>query len=139
MGAIFMMKFNTKLAIALVAATTSVFGLASGAMAGEGGAAGAAAFTIDTNGKVTGVAVASAIGKNDASAYAYNDVTGQTNTAGALGSGGLVTLTNTTPGEFTIVGHADASLGTAQNNQFAATTTVSLGTAANDPIVKIAP
>ncbi len=67
------MKLKAKIAIALVAATTSVFGLGSGAIAGEGGAAGSAAFTIDGDGDVRGVAVAAAIGKNDASSYAFQE------------------------------------------------------------------
>jgi hypothetical protein len=139
MGAIFMMKFNTKLAITLVAATTSVFGLASGAMAGEGGAAGAAAFTI-TGTQVTGVGVASAIGKNDASAYAYNNGT-TSNTAGALGSAGAVTLTNAAAGSFTITGTADTTVNLAvgQANDFTATTTIQLGTGTGSNIVNIGP
>ena len=40
------MKIYQKLSISLLAATASVLSFSSGAFAGEGGAAGAAAFTI---------------------------------------------------------------------------------------------
>ena len=50
----------------------SALGLATVARAGEGGVAGSAAFTIDTSGSVRGVAVSAAVGKENASAAAFN-------------------------------------------------------------------
>ncbi|GAX36126.1 hypothetical protein [Nodularia sp. NIES-3585] len=129
------MKLKAKIAIALVAATTSVFGLSSGAIAGEGGAAGSAAFTI-TNGSVVGVAVAAAIGKNDAASYARQQ--GGENIAAALGSAGAITM-NDIGGTVSILGADDPDLGTAQANSLTASTTLTIGTASNATLVNINP
>ncbi|MBE9176140.1 hypothetical protein IQ225_14005 [Synechocystis salina LEGE 06155] len=62
------------------------------AQAGGGGMAGAAAFSLDANGNVTGVAVSAAVGGNGAAAWAFNN--GTSNSAGAIGSNGTITLIN---------------------------------------------
>lgn len=131
------MKFAQKLSISLFAATASVLSFSSGAFAGEGAAAGAAAFTIDT-GNVTGVAVAASVGKNDASAAAFNDVTNQFNTAFALGSAAQIDIQGMgDPTAASMTGAADANLGTAQGNQLDGAATIQLGTVSNDVLVTI--
>ena len=82
----------------------SAFGLATVARAGEGGTAGSAAFTIEAE-KVTGVAVSAAVGKENASAAAFNyavdasNKTGVQNSAWSLGTAGVQ--------NFQEVGHVD--------------------------------
>jgi len=116
------MNFKNKLAVALFAVTTGVFGLASGAFAGEGGAAGAASFSTDSLGNVTGGAVSAAVGKNNAAATATNTTSfGNTaNTASSLGSAGSVNvITSSSPfgGTTTnISGGTDPNLATPQAN-----------------------
>ena len=133
------MKFSQKLSIALFAATTSVFSLSSGAFAGEGAAAGSAAFTIDNSTAtptVTGVAVAASVGKNDASAAAYNS--GTANSAFALGSAGLITGTNIgDSANASMVGTADADLATDQGNDLTGAATIDLGTVAGDNVITL--
>ncbi|WP_375471719.1 hypothetical protein [uncultured Nostoc sp.] len=131
------MKLNTKLAIALVATATSVFGLASGAMAGEGGAAGAAAFTISGT-AVTGVAVAAAVGKNDAAAAAFQGATAVPNAAYALGSGGLITLDQIgTPASASITGTASTNSTSEANTLTADVGTIKIGAADDTEVVTI--
>lgn len=86
------------------------------ASAGEAGAAGSAAFTIDgTTGKVTGAAVSAAVGKNGATAASYNS--GTTNAAYSMGSGGNLSV-GMGSGIVTSMGDAaDAAPGTAQANK----------------------
>lgn len=84
------MKFNKKVAIALVAVSASVFGFSSVASAGEGGAAGAVAATLDADGLVTEMAAAGAVGKNDAAATATGNF--GIVSASALGSAGVIQL-----------------------------------------------
>ncbi|KOP25539.1 hypothetical protein AMR41_14580 [Hapalosiphon sp. MRB220] len=135
------MKLKQKLAVALFAAT-SICGLSSAAFAGEGGAAGAAAFTINA-GAVTGVAVAASVGKQDAAAAAFNvpDVTavgagGVQNYAYALGSAGVITMTDIAETDATnIAGGADPALGTAQGNLLTVTPEIQIGTTSGNPIV----
>ena len=137
------MKFSQKLSISLFAATASVLSFSSGAFAGEGGAAGAAAFTIDgtdpANPVVTGVAVAASVGKNDASAAAFNDVTLQFNSAFALGSAGAIDMTGIgDPAAAEMDGTADGTnLGTAQANQLTGNATIQLGTQSEDVLVTV--
>lgn len=131
------MKFGQKLFISLFAATTSLFSLSSTAFAGEGGAAGAAAFTIE-GGVVTGVAVAAAVGKNDASAAAFNNVTDDFNSAFALGSAGAIQMTDIgNPESAAMVGGEDPALTTAQANDLTGSATIQLGTDAGATIVTI--
>jgi hypothetical protein len=75
--------------VSIVASVAALFGIASGAYAGEGRIAGAAAFTTDADGNVTGVAVAAAVGKGDANAFAHQ-TSANINVVGALGSDGEV-------------------------------------------------
>lgn len=79
----------------------SALGLATVARAGEGGTAGSAAFTVDSGGKVTGVAVSAAVGKENASAAAFNYESGSgvQNSAWSLGTAGTQ--------DFQAVGDAD--------------------------------
>ena len=117
------MNFKNKLAVALFAVTTGVFGLASGAFAGEGAAAGAASFSTDSLGNVTGGAVSAAVGKNNAAASATNTTSfGNTaNTASSLGSAGFVNVSTFSGSVFggtttNISGGTDADLATPQAN-----------------------
>ncbi|WP_017655152.1 hypothetical protein [Fortiea contorta] len=97
------MKFNAKIAVALFAISAGIFGVSSQASAGEGAAAGSAAFSVDSNGKITGAAVSAAVGKNNAAATATNVSVGAgilginvgftSNTATAVGSAGALTVT----------------------------------------------
>ncbi|MEM9923452.1 MAG: hypothetical protein AAF915_06845 [Cyanobacteria bacterium P01_D01_bin.50] len=131
------MKFGQKLFISLFAAATSLFSLSSTAFAGEGGAAGAAAFTIEA-GAVTGVAVAAAVGKNDASAAAFNDVANDFNSAFALGSAGAIQMTDIgDPTLAAMVGGEDPDLTTAQANDLTGSATIQLGTESEDVLVTI--
>ena len=112
------------------------------AFAGEGGAAGAAAFTIQ-GGEVTGVAVSAAVGKQDAFAGALNDPAGvAANTAFALGSAGVITVTSVdqTTGFTDVQGSADADLGTDQGNTFGSqAATVLIGNTSGDAVVDLGP
>jgi hypothetical protein len=121
------------LVVSLVAAA-SIIGIAPAAFAGEGGLAGAAAFTLDASGNVNSVAVAAAIGKNDAYANATSITLNAFgtpiffNNAYALGSAGpidaaSVVLPDTVPivGGLqlgSVGGSADPALGTPQANTF---------------------
>ena len=133
------MKFSKKLSISLFAATTSVLSFSSGAFAGEGGAAGAAAFTIN-GGNVTGVAVAASVGKQDAGAAAFNtvDLNGDPlNTAYGLGSAGVINMGNigANDGTQTMAGTADPDIGANQVNTFTASGSINLGTASGETIM----
>ncbi|GAX36128.1 hypothetical protein [Nodularia sp. NIES-3585] len=132
------MNSTNKLAIFLFAVFASVFGLATQTLAGEGGAAGAVAFTIES-GMVTGVAQAAAIGKNDAAATAFNvfSITGaRTNSASALGSAGAITISNLgNSANVQMVGTADPALHTAQHNQFSSNVTINLGTSSGNQLI----
>lgn len=82
----------------LVAGTAFGLGLFSSvrpASAGEAGAAGSAAFTINTDGKVTGAAVSAAVGSNGAAAGSYNDGATSTNAAYSSGTSGTTNITMT--------------------------------------------
>jgi len=134
------MKFSQKLSISLFAATASVLSFSSGAFAGEGGAAGAAAFTIE-GGVVTGVAVAASVGKNDAGAAAFNNPDTSYNSAFALGSGGKVSFGNmgAEDGTTTMEGETEtaANLAVEQANDLTGSATIQLGTASGDVIATI--
>lgn len=133
------MSATPQLAIACFAMFTSIFGLAASAFAGEGGAAGAASFTVQS-GVVTGVAQASATGKNDAVAGASNTVNatiGIVNSAYAFGSAGAITITNIgNPATIQITGSPDIALETLQANQMSSTTTINIGTSSGDQLMK---
>ncbi|WP_414565345.1 MULTISPECIES: hypothetical protein [unclassified Anabaena] len=134
------MKFNKKVAIALVAVSASVFGFGSVASAGEGGAAGAVAATLDADGLVTEMAAAGAVGKNDAAATAAGN--GGIVSASALGSAGVIELlsdnglysysdSNFSESEVysnvTLTGGADTALGDSQANSIATFTETPIG------------
>ncbi|MBE9053248.1 hypothetical protein IQ243_23050 [Nostocales cyanobacterium LEGE 11386] len=134
------MKFNKKVAIALVAVSASVFGFGSVASAGEGGAAGAVAATLDANGLVTEMAAAGAVGKNDAAAVATGNF--GIVSASALGSAGVIELLSDngfysfSDSDFsesevynnvTISGSADTALGESQANSIATFTETPIG------------
>ena len=131
------MKFSQKLSISLFAATASLLSFSSGAFAGEGGAAGAAAFTI-TGTEVTGVAVAASVGKNDAGAAAFNDVDAQFNSAYALGSAGKIDIVGMgDPTAAGMAGEQDPDLATAQANDLTGSATIQLGTGSGEVLVTI--
>jgi len=123
---------------------------AAPALAGEGAAAGSAAFTID-GGAVNSVAVSAAVGKQDAFAGAYSEPNpvdlfnagasiDASNTAFALGSAGEIAVTDILPGSVTTLdGSADPDLSTAQANELAANSTIFIGTDAGDPVVELVP
>ena len=134
------MNFSTKISLLIAAITASIFGIASHALAGEGGAAGSAAFQLNSSGTVTGVAVSAAIGKQDAFAGAFNDSSTGMNTAFAQGSAGVIgvnTLGSMTIGS--ISSSPDTSLGTAQGNSFTANTSVQIGSKSGDSVVNVKP
>ncbi|NES22013.1 MAG: hypothetical protein F6K41_24600 [Symploca sp. SIO3E6] len=92
------MNYRTiKLSAALVATVASLVGFSSIARAGEGGSAGAAAFTTDGAGAVTGAAVSAAVGKEGAAANSFNYSGTHTstlqNSASAVGAAGTIELT----------------------------------------------
>lgn len=146
-----MNQIISKITIATAATAISVLGLSSAAFAGEGGVAGAAAFTIDntnaatTGPEVTGVAVAAAVGKQDAAAAAYNvpnvgSVTsvGVQNYAYSLGSAGVISIAAMgDPLNAAMTGTDDFDLATGQANTFSspAPGSVQIGTGDGDVIV----
>ncbi|NEQ71855.1 MAG: hypothetical protein F6K23_01425 [Okeania sp. SIO2C9] len=117
----------------------NALGFATVARAGEGGIAGSAAFTV-VNDAVTGVAVSAAVGKENASAAAFNYEagTGLQNSAWALGSAGIQGFGGVgDPTGFSVNPVEDTARGTTQDNTFSAgTVTVQLGTAAGEAVVE---
>jgi hypothetical protein len=130
------MKFDKKIAVSFVVATASVFGLSSGAWAGEGGAAGAASFTVDADGGVTGVAVAASSGKQDAAAAAFQGG-GEVslNRAFALGSAGVITISNMIGEDPGMAGTADGALDSEQTNDLDSPQTINVGSSDGDDLV----
>jgi len=130
-----------RFALASGLALLGAVGFTTSARAGEGGIAGSAAFTI-TGGAITGVAVSTAVGKEAASAAAFNyqvpAAGGLQNSAWALGTAG--TQDFTTVGATTGFGTTtleDSDRATGQANIFSAgTATVQLGTAAGNAVVE---
>ena len=118
----------------------SALGLTTVARAGEGGVAGSAAFTVD-GGNVTGVAVSAAVGKENASAAAFNydasNASGLQNSAWSLGSAGIQAFTTVgDPGGFDVTTTEDSVRGTAQNNSFSANAfEVKIGTTSGETVV----
>ncbi|MDB9306368.1 MULTISPECIES: hypothetical protein [Cyanophyceae] len=134
------MKFNKKVAIALVTVSTSVFGFGAVASAGEGGAAGAVAATLDADGLVIEMVAAGAVGKNDAAAVASANF--GVISASALGSAGVIQLLSDngfysfSEGDFseeevynnvTIEGGTDTALENNQANSIATFTETPIG------------
>lgn len=118
----------------------NALGFATVARAGEGGIAGSAAFTVNGT-AVTGVAVSAAVGKENASAAAFNYDTGGAaglqNSAWALGSAGIQAFTGVgDPLGFGVTPTADADRANDQGNTFSAgTVTVQIGTAAGEAVI----
>ena len=117
----------------------SALGLATVARAGEGGVAGSAAFTIDTSGSVRGVAVSAAVGKENASAAAFNYEVGSgvQNSAWSLGTAGTqdFTAVGDTNG-FNVTSNEDSARGTEMTNSFSADPfSIKLGTTSGDTVV----
>ncbi len=126
------MKFNTKLAIALVMVSGSVFGLVSqvlaegttvatpAAVAGIGNfttvvtgskanpAAAAAVFSTDAQGKITGGAVSASVGSSTAAATASYKSSSQGNgsTASAVGTSGFINAQENQNGTITFSTYA---------------------------------
>ncbi|NES70857.1 MAG: hypothetical protein F6K24_39430 [Okeania sp. SIO2D1] len=117
----------------------NALGFATVARAGEGGIAGSAAFTVD-GGNVTGVAVSAAVGKENASAAAFNYEAGNglQNSAWALGSAGTQDFTTVgATGGFGVEVIEDSDRTAVQGNTFSPeTVTVQIGTAAGEAVVE---
>ena len=118
----------------------SALGLATVARAGEGGVAGSAAFTIDTSGSVRGVAVSAAVGKENASAAAFNytgSVSGLQNSAWSLGTAGTQDFSAVGDANgFNVTSTEDTARGTDMTNTFSADPfSVNLGTTSGDSLV----
>ena len=118
----------------------SALGLTTVARAGEGGIAGSAAFTIDGT-DVVGVAVSAAVGKENASAAAFNydatNANGLQNSAWSQGSAGIQDFTTVgdTSG-FDVILSQDSDRATAQANTFSADAfEVKIGTISGDIVV----
>ena len=116
----------------------SALGLATVARAGEGGTAGSAAFTVDS-GNVTGVAVSAAVGKENASAAAFNYEVGSgvQNSAWSLGTAGTQDFTAVGDGAgFNVTSTEDSARGTDMTNSFSADPfSIKLGTKSGDSVV----
>ncbi|MEQ8963659.1 MAG: hypothetical protein RLP02_38100 [Coleofasciculus sp. C2-GNP5-27] len=135
------MKFQTvKASVALAATAVSLVGFTSIARAGEGGVAGAAAFTVEGT-EVTGVAVSAAVGKEDAAAAAFNydptvNVSGVTNSAFAIGTAGVISATSIgAPESFSIDALEDSDRATEQSNSFTEGFSIEIGTASGESVV----
>ena len=118
----------------------SALGLATVARAGEGGVAGSAAFTIDTSGSVRGVAVSAAVGKENASAAAFNytgSVSGLQNSAWSLGTAGTQDFSAVGDANgFNVTSNEDSARGTEMTNSFSADPfSIKLGTTLGDTVV----
>ena len=118
----------------------SALGLTTVARAGEGGIAGSAAFTI--NGvNVIGVAVSAAVGKENASAAAFNydatNANGLQNSAWSLGSAGIQDFNSVgDPSGLEVKADMDGDRGAAQGNTFSADAfEVKIGTGSGDTVV----
>jgi hypothetical protein len=134
------MKFQTiKVSVALAATAASLVSFTSIARAGEGGVAGAAAFTVE-GGSVTGVAVSAAVGKEDAAAAAFNYAptasNGVTNSAFAIGTAGVITANSIgDPAGFSIDAIEDSDRAANQVNTFTEGFSIQIGTASGDSVL----
>lgn len=134
------MKFQTvKASVALAATAVSLVGFTSIARAGEGGVAGAAAFTVEGT-EVTGVAVSAAVGKENAAAHSFNydgsNDNGLQNSAFAIGTAGVISLEGLgDPAGFTLDALEDSDRETPQENTFSAGYSIQIGTAASETLV----
>ncbi|MEG4987523.1 hypothetical protein QUB08_17385 [Microcoleus sp. BR0-C5] len=115
----------------------NAFGFATVARAGEGGVAGSAAFTVN-DGKVTGVAVSAAVGKENAFAHSFNyngdNDTGLQNSAFAIGTGGTLSLNGLgDPAGLNVNTIEDSARDVVQANILGGYT-INLGTTSGDPL-----
>ncbi|NET59660.1 MAG: hypothetical protein F6K47_26975 [Symploca sp. SIO2E6] len=137
------MNYRTiKLSAALLATVASLVGFSSIARAGEGGSAGAAAFTTDGAGNVTGAAVSAAVGKEGAAAnsFNYDGAAGLQNSASAVGAAGTITVEGLgSTDSVSVTTTEDTDRGTAQGNSFTAGYDINIGTAAGDSVVDATP
>jgi len=126
-------KLNRVLLASGLAVAAGAF-MGPAAFAGEGGVAGSAAFNLDaTSSNVLGVATAASVGKNGASAWAFQD--GTSNSAGALGSGGVINMNDFSASTLGNVNDsADPNLVTEQDNGMDYPD-IQLGTEAGDEII----
>ena len=119
----------------------SALGLATVARAGEGGVAGSAAFTIDTSGSVRGVAVSAAVGKENASAAAFNYESGNgvQNSAWSLGTAGTQDFSAVGDANgFNVTSTEDSDRGTGQAGGFSPDPfSIKLGTTSGDAVVDV--
>jgi hypothetical protein len=116
----------------------SLASFAPGARAGEGGAAGSAAFSLDRNGNVTGVAVSAGVGKEGAAAAAFNYGVGSSvaNSAFAVGAAGTLNLDMIgNPDNVSISSMEDTDRAQAQANSLSQGFSVQLGNGGGDPVV----
>ncbi len=116
----------------------SALGLTTVARAGEGGIAGSAAFTI--NGvNVIGVAVSAAVGKENASAAAFNYEVGSgvQNSAWSLGTAGTQDFSAVGYGAgFNVTSTEDSDRGAGMTNSFSADPfSIKLGTTSGNSVV----
>ncbi len=134
------MKFQTiKISVALAATAASLVGFTSTARAGEGGVAGAAAFTVNGT-QVTGVAVSAAVGKEDAAAAAFNYAptasNSVTNSAFAIGTAGVITANSIgDPAGFSIDAIEDSDRAQEQANSFNEGFSIQIGTASGESVL----
>ncbi|MBE9128816.1 MULTISPECIES: hypothetical protein [unclassified Coleofasciculus] len=129
-----------KVSVALAATFASLVGFTSVARAGEGGVAGAAAFTVTGEGAVSGVAVSAAVGKENAAAAAFNydgtNDNGLQNSAFAIGTAGVISLTGLgDPAGFTLDAVEDNERAQEQANTFSAGYSIQIGTVSEDTLV----
>jgi hypothetical protein len=146
------MNLKRNLSLVFAVSTVSVFGIASNALAGEGGAAGAASFNLTTGsinaGQVDRVAVAASVGKMNAFANAMNQ--SGSNTAYALGSAGSITTSTYISSYYdyslqryvyapltNVSGDTDYNPGAAQSNSLNSPQTIRIGTQSGAPVVQL--
>ncbi|NHC38207.1 hypothetical protein [Scytonema millei] len=131
------MNLQKKISVMAAASIVGIFGIASNAMAGEGGAAGSAAFTINaTTSKVDSVAVAAAVGKNSAFAGAASLPSFGMNVAVSLGSASQIDPTfNLSSGTIVIDDNTDTQISSSQNNNLDSPHAVKIGSASGDEVV----
>ncbi len=83
------------------------------------------------------MAVAAAVGKNDAAASAFNTTAGY-NSAYAMGTGGVITMTQAgDPTTASMAGTVDTTLDTAQANTLTNGGSVQIGTKSGDSVVTL--
>ncbi|PHV63917.1 hypothetical protein WEU38_00295 [Cyanobacterium aponinum AL20118] len=116
--------------------SSTLFG--ASALAG-GGMAGSAAFNLISDGQATpaqvvsGVATAAAVGQNGASAWSFQ--TGTNNSAGAIGSAGVITVDTFSASSVTSVSDTVPASYTDNTNTLTNNADIQLGTTSGDAII----